>query len=89
MTTATFVPAWYCADADLTLMWDTQALGWELRYRGRLIKTLPGYPVGAPANGEREARAWADGIAGPQEWIRRPGSTFHTHPGGCEDRAPG
>jgi hypothetical protein len=81
---AAFVPAWFCPNADLTLMWGQLhgvVYGWQLRYRGRLIGTLVGFPVGAPPNGEREALAWADTVAGLQQWIARPARSGanHTH----------
>ena len=76
-----FVPAWYCPNADLTLMWEPGLLGWQLRRGIEVLGTLDGYPVSAPANTSREALAWASTVAGSQQWTQRPArsSAFHTH----------
>jgi hypothetical protein len=84
MTATTFVPAFHCSDAVLTLRWeclDKPVYGWELRRGDELIDSLVGYPVGAPANSKREALAWAATVVGDQQWIEKPSRSgaFHTH----------
>lgn len=86
MTATAFRPAWYCPDADLTLLWGRlhgNVYGWQLRYRGQLIDSLVGYPVGAQPVTAQAAREWADTVTGPREWIEQPRNSgaFHTHQG--------
>jgi hypothetical protein len=82
---APFVEAWFCPDADLTLRWGRLhgvVYGWQLRYRGRLIDSLVGFPDDGPAVTADTARVWADSVAGPRKWIEQPprSGAFHTHP---------
>lgn len=82
---AVYWPAHHCNHAEFTLRWGHLhggEYGWKLRHRGSVIAALVGYPVGAPANTEREARMWADQVIGtPQQWIQKPrrSSAHHTH----------